>query len=179
MANLRDVAQQVEQRSKRKHARGSVDLPLPLYEGTYAARFGVLDGERLTEFEQAATRELSEEEALELNAEFVADACRTIGVVEGGKFDPLRHDDGRAVRFDQDFAELLSLERADGEAIDSMAGVVLAVWTVEEDDGEGGVKLATNVAALSLFAQRLLVWMQDTNREVEGELAGGSSATRQ
>lgn len=179
MANLRDVAQQVEQRSKRKHARGSVVLPLPLYEGSYAARFGVLGEERLAEFEQAVTQDLTDEDAVDIITDFVAEACRVIGVVDGRKFDALRHDDGRPVRFDQDFAELLKLERADGEPIDSMAAVVRAVWTVEEGDDEGGTKLVMNVSALSVFGHRLRQWMEDTNREVEGELVGGSSASRQ
>lgn len=172
MANLRDVARAVEQRGARKLARGSVVLPLPIFEGQYAGRFGVLDGERLQEFEQFTTREsVPPDEANEVAADFIADALRQVlGCSEaGGTFDPLEHDDGRPVRFDQDFAEALELEPPAGVTLDSMAAVVLAVFSVEAE-----ARVELNTAALQGFAIRLLEWMQDTSRHVQDELAGES-----
>lgn len=173
MANLREVAKAVEKRAGKKLARGTIDLPLPIFGGEYGARFGVLNAERLAEFEDMTSNEtVTAEEALEVAADFVADSCRVIlARPEDGKdFAPLEHDDGRPVRFDQDFAEALGLEPPDGQALDSMTDVVYAVWTT--DTGE------VNPAALNRFAIRLLNWSQNTSRKVEGELAGESRATR-
>lgn len=177
MGNLREVAARVEKRAGRKLARGTVDLPLPLYDGNYGGRFGVLDGERLAEFEQIREGDITPEQALDIGAELISDACRQIlARDERGKWEPLTHDDARPVRFDEEFAEALALEPSpESDAIESGADVVLAVWTVEGDDGERLV----STPALNLFAIRLLEWMTDTSKRIEGELAGGSQARRQ
>lgn len=174
MGNLRDVAKAVEQRSKQKLARGSVKITLPLYGGAYAARFGVLDPDKLESFYEKVQGEekITPGEAVEIYAQFIADACRQLLAKDGGKWEPLTHDDGRHVRFDEEFAETLALALPDGEAIDSMSGVVRAVWTV--DDGDGRTEI--NVAALNMFSLNLAGWMGDTTKRVEGEIVGESSA---
>lgn len=177
MPSLREVAQAVQTQTKRKLARGSVVFLLPIYEGRYAARFGVLDAERVGEVERMEDH-ASPTEVLEAQALFIADACQVIlGAAEpGGKRGALTHTDGRPVRFDEEFAEALELEPApDHGPFASSADVVLACWTAEDDDG----KRALNSIALNLFALRLLEWMSDTRAAVEGELVGGSNGSRQ
>lgn len=174
MANLRDVARTVEQRSKHKLARGSLVLPLPLYDGQYLARFGVLSPDRIAEFERLRDPDAS---VLEAAAEFIADACRYLMARPADSSVPVKltHDDGDPVRFDQRFAEALELEPAPGRQIESMADVVYAVFTVEDpDDGERAV----SGIALDRFGTKLLDWMQDTARLVEGELVGESNGAR-
>ncbi len=176
MANLREVAAAIEARGKPKYARGIVTLPLPLYGGAYAARFGVLDADRLSEFEQVANSgaEMEPDAEMAFTAGFVSDACRTICAASDGEPEPLAHDDGRPVLFDEEFCAALGLEPPPGVTeFKSGADVVLACWTVESD-GERAV----NVAALSGFANRLFDWMQDTSRRVQGELVGESQGTR-
>lgn len=169
MAKLTEVAAAIEKRTTQKLARGSVVLELPLYDGQYAGRFGVLADEVQAEFERAAQDpDVSRERSLEVAGELIADSCRAILARSqaGGAFEPLEHDDGRAVRFDQDFAATLELERGDGKPVESMADVAVAVWTVETDDG----KLEVNTAALNAFAIRLVEWMANTRAPVEGEV---------
>lgn len=177
MANLREVAAAVEARGKPKYARATVLLPLPLFGGAYSARFGVLDAERLAEFEAilSSGAELPPEEELALTAGFVSDACRQLSVMsEDGKPEALMHDDGRQVRFDEEFCEALGLAPPPGrEKFESGADVVLACWTVESD-GERAI----NATALNGFSNRLFDWMQDTSRRVQGELVGESQGTR-
>src|SRR3954469_5173354 len=173
MANLVDVARSVEQRSKRKLAPGAVTLPLPLYDGQYLGRFGVLSPDRIAEFERLRD---PAEDALEGAAEFIADALRYVMArpEDGDKPVRLVHDDGAPVRFDQRFAEALGLEAAPERKLESMVDVVFAVWTVEGDDGDRAV----NGIALDLFGSRLLDWMQDTSALVVGELVGEFNGTR-
>jgi hypothetical protein len=173
MANLRDVARSVEQRAAHKLARGAVTLPLPLYDGHYLGRFGVLDPERISEFERL--RDPSAD-ALEAAADFIADSCRYLMARPEGSSVPVKltHDDGRPVRFDADFAEAVGLEAAPGRELASMTDVVFAAWTVEDDDGERAV----STIALDLFGSKLLEWMRDTTRLVEGELVGESNGAR-
>lgn len=174
MAKLTDVAARIEQRTQAKLARSSVILELPLYEGQYAGRFGLLPEETQREFERLAERaqrdELPYEEAMDAAADMIGDACRQVLARSepGGPYEPLEHDDGRPVRLDEDFARALTLERGDGKPIDSSGGVVIACWTVE---GPGG-DLEVNTAAVQGFAIRLLTFMQDTRRPVEGEIVG-------
>lgn len=177
MANLRDVAREVEARGAKKLARGTVDMPLPLYGGKeYGARFGVLDSDRLDEMTKLAEgqTEISAQEALEANAQFVADACRVILKVDGKKREKLTHDDQRPVLFDEDFAEVLGLQLPHGRPIDSAMACVLAVFTVQDEDGQ----IELNAAGVTTLAINLLVWMQDTAKKVEGELLGESVAAR-
>lgn len=173
MANLREVAASVEKRSKRKLARGTVTLRLPVRDGEYLARFGVLDSERIAEFERLRDPDADGSEAA---AEFISDACRCIMARPDDELTAVKltHDDGRPVRFDQGFAEALDLEPAPGHELASMADVVLACWTVEDDDGERTV----SAIALDRFGANLLDWMQDTSRLVEGELVGESNGSR-
>jgi hypothetical protein len=173
MANLRDVARSVEQRAKHKLARGAVTLPLPIFDGQYLGRFGVLDQDRIAEFERLRDPDA---DSVEAAAEFIADALRYVMARpdDGAVPVKLTHDDGRPVRFDEDFAEMLGLEPAPGRELASMADVVLACWTVEDDDGERMV----SAIAVDLFGARLLDWMQDTSRLVEGELVGESNGAR-
>lgn len=173
MANLRDVARRVEQRSAHKFARGTVVLPLPLYEGQFAARFGVLGAERLAEFERLG-ESFTVEQNTEACADVIAEACRQIlGHGElGGKYEELTHDDGRPVLFDVDFAEALELPPPPGkDKHEGLSDVVLSCW-LSDDTGE------VITTALNSFAVRLVGWMTDTARAVEGEIAGESLATR-
>jgi hypothetical protein len=173
MANLRDVARSVEKRAAHKLARGTVTLPLPLYDGQYLARFGVLDPDRIAEFERLSD---PNEDTYEAAADFIADACRCILARPDDASVPVKltHDDGRPVRFDQEFAEALGLEPAPGRELASMTDVVFAAWTVEDEEGERAV----SAIALDLFGAKLLDWMRDTSRLVEGELVGESNGTR-
>lgn len=177
MANLREVVAVVEARGKPKYARATVMLPLPLFGGAYSARFGVLDAERLSEFETVANSGAEMEPAAEMafTAGFVSDACRVICANDdAGTPEALTHDDGRAVRFDEEFCAALGLNPPPGVTeFKSGADVVLACWAVESDS-----ERAVNVAALSGFANRLFDWMQDTSRRVQGELVGESQGTR-
>lgn len=178
MANLTDVAQRVAQRSKHKLARGTVDLPLPIYEGQYAGRFGVLDADGIIAFEREMEQANADDSDLtERIAQFVADSCRVVLARSeaGGEYEKVTHDDGRPVRFDEDFASALDLTLPDDEKIGSMADVVRAVWCVEDSDG--GVQV--NSPALNTFGTQLLGWMQDTSQEIAGELVGGLNGTRQ
>ena len=172
MASLREVAREVERRSARKFARGSVVLPLPLYESQYAARFGVLGAERLAEFERIG-ESFTVEQNTEACADFIAEACRQIlgRGTAGGKYEELTHDDGRPVLFDVDFAEALELPAPPGkDKHEGLSDVVLSCWM--SDDGE------VITTALNAFAVKLVGWMTDTARAVEGEIAGESLATR-
>jgi hypothetical protein len=173
MGNLRDVAQSVQKRSAHKLARGTVTLPLPIFDGHYLARFGVLDADRIAEFERLSDPGA---DAYEAAADFIADACRYIMARPEGGAVPVKltHDDGAPVRFDERFAEALELEPAPGRELASMTDVVFAVFTVEDDDGERTV----SAIALDLFGSRLLDWMRDTSRLVEGELVGESNGAR-
>lgn len=173
MGNLRDVARSVEQRAKSKLARGAVTLRLPIYDGQYLGRFGVLSQERIAEFERLRDPDA---DSVEAAAEFIADALRYVMARpdDGSVPVKLTHDDGRPVRFDKDFAEALGLEPPPGGELSSMADVVLACWTTEDDEGERVV----SAIALDLFGARLLDWMQDTTRLVEGELVGESNGAR-
>jgi hypothetical protein len=174
MANLKAAAAKIEQRTKAKLARGAVSLPLPIFEGQYGARYGVVSEEAMDRFEKIAEKaEVTRHEAVEVAAEFIADACRTI-LARTGPDDPweaLQHDDGRPVRFDEDFVEALGLEPAEGEyapeggVIASDVDAVLAVFVT--DTGE------LNTAALNQHAGRLLTWMQNTEAPVIGELVEG------
>lgn len=177
MANLTDVARQVESRSKRKLARGTVDLPLPIYEGQYGARFGVLDSEGLAAFEREMETAREEDDPTERIAQFVADSCRCViaRTQLGGPYEKVTHEDGRPVRFDEDFAEALGLRLPNDEALSSAADVVRAAWCVEDDDGA----VQVNSAALNTYGTHLLGWMQDTSQELAGELVGGLNGTRQ
>jgi hypothetical protein len=173
VANLKQTARDIEARAKRKLARGTVDLALPIFDGAYGARFGVLGSERLAELEAiGADESMTAEAANDAAAEFVFDACRQILARGDGKgYEPLTHDDGRPVRFDEEFAEALELEPPAGKpSIGSGADVVLSCWTT--DTGE------LNGPALNNYAIRLLTWMQDTTSRVEGELVGESQGTR-
>jgi hypothetical protein len=173
MANLREVAREVERRSVHKFARGTVVLPLPVYEGQYAARFGVLGAERLAEFERVGET-YTIEQNMEACADVIAEACRQIlgRGKAGGKYEELTHDDGRPVLFDVDFAEALDLPAPPGkDKHEGLSDVVMACWT--SDDGE------IITTALNAFAVKLIGWMTDTARAVEGEIAGESLATRQ
>lgn len=182
MASLREVAAAVEARGKPKLARATVLLPLPLYDGAYAARFGVLDAERLKEFEEVANSgaEMEPDAEVAFVAGFVSDACRQVYAQNGDGPEKLTHDPigtatPRPVRFDEEFAEALGLKPPGEQGeFSSGADVVLACWTVEDEDGERAV----NVAALSGFANRLFDWMQDTSKRVQGELVGESQGTR-
>jgi hypothetical protein len=177
MANLQDVAASVEKRAKRKLARGTVTRTLPVFDGQYVGRFGVLAMERIRAIEQAVEGDISDDESVDIAAGFIADSCRVILARPdaGAKLEPLAHSDGRPVRFDEGFAEALGLEPAPGrEAFTGMHDVVLACWTVEEEDGAR----ALNVPALNVFSIALLEWMQDTSRLVEGELVGESNGSR-
>lgn len=172
MANLREVAAAVEKRGKPKLARSTVVLPLPLYGGAYAVRYGLLDADRLADFEADTETAETPDESTELAALLVADACRHV-MCDGER---LTHDDGRPVRFDEEFAEALGLAPPPGkDKIASMADVVLACWTTQDPDDDAR---AVNVTALNQFAIRLLNWMQDTSARVEGELVGESQGTR-
>lgn len=177
MATLREVAAAVESRHARKLARGTVDRRLPIFEGTIGARFGVLDPERLAEFERIGGEDYTPEQALDAAALFVADACRVVLAQSdpGGPWEPMTHDDGRPVLFDEDFAETFGLTLPGGRSVESSADVVLACWTVEEADG----RLTVNAQALNVYSLDLLRWAQDTSQAVAGELAGESPAARQ
>jgi hypothetical protein len=177
MARLTDVAAKIETRTTAKLARSSVVLELPLYDGQYAGRFGLLPDETQREFERLAERaqadELEPAEAINAAADMIADSCRRILARSepGGPYEPLEHDDGRPVKFDEDFAKLLGLRLPDEQPIGSMADVVRACWTVEDDAGDEGT-LEVNTTALQGFAIRLLRFMQDTRAPVEGEVVG-------
>lgn len=173
MARLTDVAAKIEQRTTAKLARGSVVLELPLYEGQYAGRFGVLPDDVQAEFERVAQDpDVPREKALEVAGDLIASSCRVIlgRSVAGGEYERLEHDDGRPVRFDEDFARALGLERGDGKPIEDMAGVVIACWTTAEGD--------VNTAALNTFAIRLVTWMTDTRAPLEGEVVEGPPGGR-
>lgn len=173
MANLREVAKEVERRASAKFVRGSVVLPLPVYEGQYAARFGVLGAERLAEFERLG-ESFTVEQNTEACADVIAESCRRIlgRSAAGGRYEELTHDDGRPVLFDVDFAEALGLPPPPGkDKLEGLSDVVMACWM--SDDGE------VITTALNSFAVRLVGWMTDTARAVEGEIAGESLATRQ
>lgn len=176
MANLKQTAAKIEQRTSAKLARGTVTLELPVYDGQYAARFGVLDEasiEALTtlQVKMMNATEANVHEALEAAAQVIADASRRIVArsEKGGEYEPLEHDDGRPVLFDQEFAEALDLEAAPGYELDSMAGVVLACWVVEDAENERALSALDLVA----FAEKLGNWMQNTRAPVEGEVVEG------
>lgn len=172
MANLREVAKDVERRSAAKFARGSIVLSLPIYEGQYAARFGVLPAERLVEFERLG-ESFTVEQNTEACADLIGEACRQIlgRRKAGGPYEELTHDDGRPVLFDVDFAEALDLPAPPGkDKHEGLSDVVLSCWM--SDDGE------VITPALNSFAVKLVGWMTDTARAVEGEIAGESLATR-
>jgi hypothetical protein len=175
MPELQTAVDAVKARTKRARARGTVDLPLPIYEGQFAGRFGVLDPDRLDAFvrETMEVADLDREDParkaanLEACCSLIADACRTIlaRTEQGGRFEPLTVTDSagtRPVRFDQDFAEALGLELD----ANTREAVVRAVWTL--DDGS----LAD--VMLNRFAGSVLDFSRDTTREVEDELAGES-----
>lgn len=169
MATLKDAAAAIEKRGAQRLVRSSVVLPLPIFEGQYAARFGVLPPARLDAFEASGRGEdLTDEESHRVAADLLADSCRYLlaRLEPGGEFVKLTHDsDGRPVRFDAEFAETIGLEPlGDATTFEDMADVVLACWTT--DDGE------VSGIALQQFTIRLLGWFRDTARTVEGELAG-------
>lgn len=167
MASLKEAARMIEQRKAQKLARGRVVLELPIYEGEVAGRFGVLDDDALGEFEALVERgNVSRQEALDAGAQFIADACRGMlaRTEPGGPYEPMTHDDGRPVLFDEEFAETFGLEHR-GAAPTSSTDVVFAVFTTEDGD--------VNTAALNVFAIKLLGWMQNTAGPVEGEVVGG------
>lgn len=168
MANLKQTAAQIERRTKSKLARGTVDLELPIYDGQYAGRFGVV-GEQVQDemMEAVNTPGADRARALEATATFIAQSCRTLlgRGTKGGKMETLEHEDGRPVRFDLEFAEALELDAADGFPLDRMEAVVLACWVNDE-----GV---LNDMALGKFVEALARWMTDTRREIEGEVVGG------
>ena len=165
MGNLREVHAAVEKRGAQKLSRASVLLPLPIFEGEYAARFGVLNGDRIQEMISASSGDVSSDDHLLIAAEFIADACRQVYArpEAGSKYEPLTHEDGDRVRFDIGFAEVLEL----GELREqSGAAVVVAMWT--NDEG------TVSDVMLHRFGARLLDFMQDTTAEIAGELAGES-----
>jgi hypothetical protein len=169
MATLKQSAAKIEQEVTSKLARGTITFPLPIYGGRYAARFGVLGQDAMTALEQA-TESLTAEnahEAEEVTGQMVADACRVILAKTDarGEWESLTHEDGRPVLFDQDFATELGLDPAAGHPLDSMAAVVLACWVTTEGD------LASQ--ALIAFVERLMEWMRDTTKPVEGEIVEG------
>lgn len=178
MASLKDAAAAIERRGAAKLVRASVLLPLPIFEGQYAGRFGILPPERLQVFDEvmqdSAGRDEGSAQALRTAADFIADSCRQLHarLEPGGPFEPLTHDsDGRPVRFDAEFAETVGLDPPDGAAkFEGMEEVVLACWTT--DEGE------VSSVALHGFGIRLLGFMQDTTRDVEDELVGESRGGR-
>lgn len=169
MATLKQTAAKIEAEVESKLARGTVTLPLPVYGGRYAARFGVLGNDAQNALEAAIEALTAEDshEAEEVTGQIVADACRVILAKTDarGEWEPLQHEDGRPVRFDEEFASELGLDPAPGHPIDSMAAVVLACWVTTEGD------LASQ--ALIAYVERLMGWMTDTARPVEGEIVEG------
>jgi hypothetical protein len=182
-ASLKEVAAKIEAEASAKLARGYVDLRLPIYDGRYAMRARVVDSDRLEEFQDGLTRlarntDLTASEADLFAAEFVADACKVLLARpdKDGPWEPLFHDplpgtsEPRPARFDEETAEALGLVAPGGKPVETKAECVLACWVTESDDGEPGEFSSGSFGA---FTERLLTWMQDTNRRVEGEVVGG------
>lgn len=166
MADLRTAVEQVKAATKSARPRATILLPLPIYEGRFAAEFRVLDPERFRVFaESSADESKDEDERFREALDFIADACRQIHALIDGKPEPLEAD-GVPVRFDQRFANALGLELES----ESAAAVVQACWSL--DDG------SVNRLALNAYGVRLIEWMEDTTRRVEGELLGESSGGR-
>lgn len=164
---LSEVVEVVKAQAERVLPRSTVDLVLPVYDGAFAARFGVLDPDALETAHDRLTSSENVADNAQACCDFLADACRVICRRQPeGEATPLEHDDSTPVRFDSRFAESLGLSLAEENA----AAVVRACWTTE--DG------TLSAMALDAFATRLLGWMQDTSRPVVGELLGESQGSR-
>jgi hypothetical protein len=165
MARLTEVASRIERDVSHKLARGTLVLPLPVYEGSYAAQFGVADAARMDEFAETMGRDVPADETVAEAAQFIADTCRRILARDGKGWEALEHEDARPVRFDEDFAKTLGLRLPGDVEPASSSDVVLACWVTDEGD------IAN--AAIASLSIRLLNWMKDTRAPVEGEIVQG------
>lgn len=161
--DLQAAADIVRKRVDQMPARGTVNLPLPVGEGRWGAKFGLLKPAELEAAQVKIAQAVKADDKAQAIAEFVADSCRCILVQTDDGWQEVT-DGGRPVRFGEAFAEALGMTDFDPEA--GMAGVVLACWTVDDE--------TLNLMALDAFADRLLRWTFDTNRPVVGELVGES-----
>lgn len=168
--DLEAATELVRAKVRQMPARGTVTLPLPVGDGRWGARFGVLDPEKRDAMHARARAAVTPDEEARAMAGFVADSCRSI-VVRVEEDGETSWEDvtaqGQPVVFGKPFAKALGYA---GDDLDSMEDVVLLCWTT--DDG------TLNMEALGNFSDLLMAWAQDTNRRVAGEVLGESRAGR-
>jgi hypothetical protein len=156
--DMQALVQRAQARSDKARLRATVTRWLPIHGGrAFAAHFGVLDAEQMTELE-TQSEAASVGDRVDVAAQGIADACRGIRAYPDATNGVDLANELGPVRFDERFARLLGLELDE----DSSVAVVKACWTM--DDG------TVNELMLDRFAQDLVLWMVNTSARLDDEV---------
>lgn len=140
----------VRARREERVADEHLDLPVPTWGGELVARFRVVDS---VIFERIAKRLQSGKTDTGADADFLCAACAGVFVRDDdGPLEAVLCD-GKPVAFDKGLADVLGVEVERAREV---------VYYLVKD----------NQLALSLFAVKVINWMQDTSAEVEGQIVG-------
>lgn len=134
-----------------------VDLAIPGYGGDLVGRFRPVEWEELRKIALRVDQSKDPRRELEGQATTLIKACRGIYIRQDGKLVPIGDDDLAPVRFDKRLAELLDIEE-----VDTALGVLFSVFA--------------NDLAVTTVHNRLAVWMDRSDEEVDEDLLGESEA---